>query len=114
MIHISDKTLGIWFIDVDKSHNLLMVLESIGDTKYRLTHRHRYTLQNKSSWYTGVRQFNKPEDAVAMVQNVFHVASRIAHGDKYEVLRGELSCEEFKERLLASPFINIIEKGSLQ
>lgn len=111
MIEITDKTVGLWFIEWEGVDWLAHLKEVLPEKKYELTHRFRYHKDDKvfdsedeKRWYQGTLTGTRP----FVLLNLRELAKKIKdeiHGVQvYEYLMDDKGVDDLMRRFTGAPF----------
>lgn len=112
MIEITEKTVGIWYIQLNyKTDFMAAITEIEPDTEYNVTYRFRYYMDDKlffesndkKNWYSWSGKKTKNQ-VIALVKDMINVQVLLgASGKIYEILN-DGNYNDFIERFTNAPF----------
>jgi hypothetical protein len=116
MIELTEKAVGIWYVQVTPMQDWMAALVEIEPGKYDLKYRHRYYAeennsawdgQDRKSWYTGTVTASR-EAAIAGLREVGQKLAALAKQDgndtSFDEILNEGDYDAFLQKVMDAPW----------
>jgi hypothetical protein len=115
MLTLDEKTVGLWFIELDDSSDFMAMLACTdNDHAWEFVYRFRYYLDDKAfdsadkkSWYRATIEAPDEKTVILRTRAAITAVAGLAQGRHYECLRGGKTPVQFFAELRKLPFIHV-------
>jgi hypothetical protein len=110
MIELKEDIRAMWFVTLPPKADWLAAAQELEDGTILLTYRFRYynsdepfDSKDTKNWYEG--KITEPlAEVVEKTSRIAAELARAAHGEKYELIRGTATLDQFVDQFTSLPF----------
>lgn len=121
-VMLTENTVGVWFVTMPhyppRGADWLATIAKVSSGNYKLTYRFRYYTDDKvfdsedeKRWYAFEAKAEDRAALIARTQEIAAMTEDVFGGDKWELMRGDGTLQQFIDEFMKLPFIHKKEAG---